>query len=68
MRQKRPNEKNPPFPEDITISSEEELEEMEADPRFQEMMRKADEDEREGRWISMDDLLKQMAEARSRRR
>lgn len=41
----------------IGFSTDEELDEMEADPRFQEMMRLAEEDERAGRWISHEDLL-----------
>jgi hypothetical protein len=68
MSKRRPKEKIPPLPKGITISTNEELEEMEADPRFQEMMRRADEDEREGRWTSIEDVIKGMAEARGRPR
>lgn len=64
---KAPKGKNPPFPKDITVSTERELEAMEADPRFQELMRQADEDEREGRWITNEELLKRTAHSHARR-
>jgi hypothetical protein len=66
MSKHRSKGKNLPLPKDVRFSTDEELDEMEADPRFQELMRQADEDEREGRWTSMEDVVKGMAEARGR--
>jgi hypothetical protein len=68
MSKHRSKEKSPTLPKDVSFSTDEELDEMEADPRFQELMRQADEDEREGRWVTNEELLRRTAEAHARRR
>lgn len=68
MRKHRSNQKNPPFPKGITVSTDEELDQLEADPRFQELMDKVDEAEREGRTISHDEVIERMHAGRSERR
>jgi hypothetical protein len=64
----RSNRKNPPRFPDARPLTEEEYKRLEQDPRFHESVRRADDDEREGRWTSMEDVVKEMAEARGRRR
>jgi hypothetical protein len=69
---KRPSkERKPPRAKGITLSSDEEDEEidqMEADPRFQEFMDEVDEAQREGRTISHDGVIEPMHAARPARR
>jgi hypothetical protein len=67
MSKHRSTQKTPPLAGEITVSTEEELDKMEADPRFQEFMDKVDKAEREGRIISHDEVIERMHAARSGR-
>jgi hypothetical protein len=68
MSKHRSKEKNPPLPKDITVSTDQEIDELEADPRFQQFMDEVDQAEREGRTISHEEVLQRMHAARSNRR
>jgi len=56
-----------PVPGITTDISEEELEQIEADPAFQRMMRNAERDIRDGKTIPMEEVIRE-ARARTKRR
>jgi hypothetical protein len=56
MSKPRSKEKNPPLPKDASTLTDAELDAMESDPRFREMMRRGEEDQRQGRWITNEEL------------
>jgi hypothetical protein len=68
MSKHRPKAKSPPIPKDVTIPNDEELDRIEADPRFNEFMDEVDEAEREGRTISHEEVLERMHAGRPERR
>lgn len=67
MSEFQANRKNQPHSRDIRDLTEEEARRLEADPEFHKAMEEADGDEREGRWVSHEEMLRRMREPATRR-
>jgi hypothetical protein len=67
MNNHRPDRKDPAATRDVRDLTEEEARRLETDPEFHDAMEEADRDEREGRWVSHEEMIRRMRELASRR-